>query len=231
MKKLALNVVALATMVIVTGGTVAAQLAPMPQPASAAQQAFEAGQHAQALQLIAEARARGEAGPQDTFLAAQAQLRSGQNELARAEFAQLAALGDETWRLVAESSTALIDNNLDHALALATQAVAGIDARIAATPPDTPVDAAAQVNDFPALYQLGLVQAKREEWAAAAATFERAAAANPSFAYAYYYAGLAWSRVKQVDRVSANFERFLILAPKAPEQAAVMSIMRTIRGR
>lgn len=222
MKRLALNVVALATAIIVAEGMIAAQVAPL-----TAQQAFEAGQHAQALQLIAEARARGESGLQDTFLAAQIHLRASQNELAKAELAQLAASGDATWRLVAESATALVDANPDHALALATQAVGGIDARIAALPPGTPP----QLNDFPAFYQLGLVQARREEWAAAAASFERAALANPSFAYAYYYAGLAWSRVKQTDRVAANFERFLALAPKAPEQAAVMGIMRTIRGR
>lgn len=202
-----------------------AQEAPAAAPASAAQQAFEAGQYDQSLQQIAEARTRGEAGPTETFLAAQAQLRRNDNEAARAEFAQLAAAGDDTWRLVAESSTALIDSNLDHSLALAEQAVGAIAARNAAAPAP-----AAGPADFAAHYQLGLVKARRGDWTGAAQAFEQAAALNPTFAYAYYYAGNSWSRVRQVDRVAINFERFLQLAPNAPERPAVMSIMRTVRG-
>ncbi len=199
--------------------------APAPTAVPAPQQSFEAGLYDQSLQQIAEARTRGEAGPTEAFLAAQAQLRRNDNEAARAEFAQLAAAGGDTWRLVAESSTALIDNNLDHALALAEQAVGAIAARNAAAPAP-----AAGPADFAAHYQLGLVKARRGDWAGAAQAFEQSAALNPTFAYAYYYAGNSWSRVRQVDRVAVNFERFLQLAPNAPERPAVMSIMRTVRG-
>lgn len=191
-----------------------------------AQQAFESGQYDRTLQLVAEARERNESNVLDTFLAAQTQLRRDDNDAARAEFARLGEAGDDGLRLVAQSSTALIDGNLDQALELATQAVNAINARNAAAPPD----AAAQLHDFPAFYQLGLVKVRQQEWQPAAEAFERAAQLNPTFAYAYYYAANAWSRIRQIERVGANFDRFLKLAPNAPERAAVQSVMRSMRG-
>lgn len=230
MKTLNIGVATLAIAAgVFAGRGMAAQVAPA-LAASAAQQAFEAGQLDQSLQLIAEARGRNEAGLPDTFLAAQVQLKRNQNEAAKAELAQLAAAGDDVLRLVAESSNAMIDGNFDGSLELANQAVNAITARTAAIPPGTPVDPAAQLRDFPAFYQLGLVKARRQDWQGSAEAFEHAALLNPSFAYAYYYAGNAWSRLRQADRVSANFERFLKLAPNAPERPAVSNIMRTIRG-
>jgi hypothetical protein len=49
-------------------------------------------------------------------------------------------------------------------------------------------------------------------------------------AYAHYYAGLMHYRAKQPDRMAIRFERFLQLAPDAPERPEVLQIMRTIRG-
>ena len=82
-----------------------------------------------------------------------------------------------------------------------------------------------------ALYQLGLVHSQRQDMAAAADAFEKAAALDPAFAYAHFYAGMAYSAVKRLDRVAVHFEAFLRLAPAAPERGAVESVMRTIRGK
>ena len=60
--------------------------------------------------------------------------------------------------------------------------------------------------------------------------FRRAAELNPSLAYAHYYGGLMHYRAKQPDRMATRFERFLQLAPDAPERPEVLQIMRTIRG-
>ena len=185
--------------------------------ASPAQRLFESGQYDQTVQAIAEARGREATGPQETFLAAHAYLRLNQNDLAKTEFGRLTESSDERWRLVGESSAALVDNNLDRSLELATQA--------ASMTPGGP-----DVRDFAVLYQLGLVKMRREDWAGSAEAFERAAQSNPAFAYAHYYAGLAYSRIQRLDRVAAHFEQFLKLAPDAPERSAVMSIMRTLRG-
>ena len=56
-------------------------------------------------------------------------------------------------------------------------------------------------------------------------------ALDPSFAHAYYYAGLSRYRANRPDLMAARFERFLKLAPDAPERTEVQQIMRTIRGR
>jgi tetratricopeptide (TPR) repeat protein len=79
--------------------------------------------------------------------------------------------------------------------------------------------------------QLGLVQARRQEWREAAESFDRVVEADPSNAYAYYYAGLMHYRGNRTDLMAVRFERFLKLAPEAPERPEVMQIMRTIRGR
>jgi len=54
---------------------------------------------------------------------------------------------------------------------------------------------------------------------------------DPTFAAAYYYAGLASSRVKRIDLMANNFGLFIKLAPNAPERPEVESILRTVRGR
>jgi hypothetical protein len=50
-------------------------------------------------------------------------------------------------------------------------------------------------------------------------------------AYAHYEAGMAFYKIKRIDRMAVYFENFLRVAPDAPESAAVQSIMRTVRGK
>ena len=73
--------------------------------------------------------------------------------------------------------------------------------------------------------------AKRQEWPAAAAEFDRVTEINPSNAYAHYNGGLMHYRANRPDRMANHFEQFLKLAPDAPERPEVMQIMRTVRGR
>ncbi len=203
-----------------------------PTPALSAQQLFEAGQYGPALQAIAQARQSAPPTPEQAFLAGQVYLRLNQNDNAKGEFARLVASDNPVWHLVGASAVALLDNHLDLALNEVTQAAALL-------PPDPPAPAHA-VGTPPAIprasekfhvaYQMGLVKARREDWQGAADAFARAARINPTFAYAHYYAGLAYSRLKRPDQVALYFEHFLSVAPKAPERSAVMSIMRTIRG-
>ena len=184
------------------------------QPAETSARAlFEAGQYEQAIRAVAQERQRGMNEPADIYLSAQSYERLGQPDRAKAEFALLDDLKDAAWRLVGDSAESLIDTDVEQALKAATQA--------AASAPDF----------FFAQYQLGLVKAERQDWTGAADAFERASQIDPTFAYAHYYAGLTYSKVKRVDRTATHFEVFLKLAPKAPERAAVESIMRTLRGR
>ena len=174
---------------------------------------FEAGQYEQALQAVAQERQHGMNEPADTYLSAQSYEKLGQPDRAKAEFALLERVEDAAWQLVGHSAGSLIDGDIEQALKAATQA--------AASAPDF----------FFAQYQLGLVKAERQDWTGTAEAFERATQIDPTFAYAHYYAGLAYSKVKRADRTATHFEVFLKLAPKAPERPAVESIMRTLRGR
>jgi len=183
------------------------------QVGESVRQRFEAGLYDEALQLVTERRHQNTATAGDIYLAAQILLKLGQRDQAKLEAARLSERSDGVWRLVAQSTVALIEDDTDHALTTAEQA--------AAEGPD----------QFFAFYQLGLVKATREDWSGAAGAFARASELDPAFAYARYHAGLSYSRIKRVDLTAVHFEAFLKLAPKAPERPAVESIMRTLRGR
>lgn len=52
---------------------------------------------------------------------------------------------------------------------------------------------------------------------------------KPDNAYAYYYAGLAYSALKRPDKMVDSFQTFLKLAPNAPESDKVRSLLRSAR--
>lgn len=172
------------------------------------QRLFESGQY----QLIVEA-AGTEASPAVLYTAGQSYQKLGDSGQAIEMYRRLASLPEgDPWRLIGQSAQQLAEEQTDAALETARQAVGAAA--------DTPE----------AHFQLGLVQAKRQDWREAAAAFDRAAELNPSLAYAHYYGGLMHYRAKQPDRMAVRFERFLQLAPDAPERPEVLQIMRTIRG-
>jgi tetratricopeptide (TPR) repeat protein len=176
------------------------------------QNLYEAGSYEQAVNAIAS---QGEqVPPASLYLAGQSFLRLNRHDEARAQFAKLASGGDPTsWSLVGESATAFLDGNSGLAIEKAKQAVA--------MAPD----------QFHPNYQLGLAYSAADQSEPAAASLAKAATIDPSFAYAHYYAGLAYSKLKQLDRMGTHLEYFLKLAPKAPERPAVESLMRSLRGR
>jgi tetratricopeptide (TPR) repeat protein len=174
---------------------------------------FDAGRYDEALSAIAAQT--GDPSPELIFLAGRSHLHANRPNDARAQFARLSSGVDPAtaWSLVGESAIALIDANPPLAIEKATQAVA--------LAPD----------QFHPNYQLGLAQSAAEQWEPAAAALEKASSINPASAYAHYFAGLAYSRLKQIDRMATHLEYFLKIAPNAPEQAAVMTLMRSVRGR
>lgn len=170
---------------------------------------FEAGRFQQVVDS-----AGGDAAPAVVYTAAQSHQKLGATSEARAAYEQLATLGeDDPWHFIGLSGQQLLDEQTDPALESAQRAVA----------------LAPRLAD--AHYQLGLVQAKREDWRAAAEAFDRAADLNPALAYAHYYGGLMHYRAGRPDRMANHFEQFLKLAPEAPERPEVLQIMRTVRGR
>lgn len=183
------------------------------QEGTSPQQLFEAGQNEQALQRIAEERGQGAPPASGAYLAGQILIKLHRDEDARQEFQRLVDAGDPILALVGQSALAVLNNENERAVELAAQAVA--------QGPDR----------FDAQYQLGHARSRFQDWAACAEAFHQAATLNPTFAYAHYYAGLSYSRIQRADRTSEHLERFLRLAPNAPERAAIESLMRTLRGR
>lgn len=151
------------------------------------------------------------ADPASTYVAAQAMVKADQVDRAREHFTRLRASDNAAWRLVAQSGDALIGGDTGGAVTLARQA--------------TEADGG---NPF-AFYQLGLAASKASDWGNATKSFARAIEVKPDFAYAHYYAALAYQRARQLPRTAEHFDAFLRLAPDAPERQAVQAIMRTLR--
>ena len=170
---------------------------------------FEAGQYQQVIDAAGP-----DAPPAVVFAAVQSQQKLGANDQAAALAQRLAELPeDSAWRYVGQSAEKLIAGDLDESLSAARRAT--------------------EISDdlADAHYQLGLVLARRQDWRDAAAAFDRATAIDAQYAYGYYYGGLMHYRANRPDLMAVRFERFLKLAPDAPERPEVLQIMRTIRGR
>ena len=179
------------------------------QDTSQVQKLFEAGQY----QRVVES-AQADGNPAVLYTAAQSHQKLGENDQAMEKYAALAARDEsDIWHFIGLSGQQLMQEDVEGALASARHAVE-MDGNMAE-----------------AHYQLGLVLAKRQEWDAAAAEFDRVTEINPSNAYAHYNGGLMHYRANRPDRMANHFEQFLKLAPEAPERAEVTQIMRTVRGR
>jgi tetratricopeptide (TPR) repeat protein len=175
--------------------------------AQTAQALYERGAYAEAAQSAA-----GNEDPANTYMAGQAYLKLDRPQDARNEFARLANGSDEAWKAVGQSAIALIDNNLDQAVAEGRRAseVGG-------------------GNGF-AFYQLGLAHLRRNEFDPASQALDRAAELMPGFAYAHYQAGVAHQRARRLNPMAEHFQAFLKLAPNAPESGQVQLALRALKG-
>jgi len=179
------------------------------QNASQVQKLFEAGQY----QRVVDS-AQPDGDPAVLYAAAQSHQKLGETGRAVETYIALASRDEgNAWHYVGLSGQQLLGDDLNAAVESARRAVQ-IDPDMAETH-----------------YQLGLVLAKREEWAPAATEFDKVTELSPSNAYAYYYGGLMHYRANRPDQMAIHFDRFLKLAPDAPERPEVMSIMKTVRGR
>jgi tetratricopeptide (TPR) repeat protein len=77
-------------------------------------------------------------------------------------------------------------------------------------------------------YELGLSYAVRNDFASAARIFDVCITTAPAFAYAYYQSALAYQHLDRPDIMANRFDRFVRLAPNAPERPEVESVLRTI---
>jgi len=177
-------------------------------PSSSVQALYEAGRDNEVLSRTASPSIPSE----EVWFGAQSLLRVGQRAEATEQFRRLRDTAEsEAFRRVADVALARLGNQSD-ALQIAQAASS-----------EFPGDAFVQ-------FEVGVTLAIQGDMAAAAIAFDAATSASPTFAYAYYQAGLAYSRVNRQDLMVARFETFVRLAPSAPERAQVESVLRTTRG-
>lgn len=78
-------------------------------------------------------------------------------------------------------------------------------------------------------YQMGLARFYQENWSAAAEQLNRAVETDSGLAYAYYYRGLTQDKLGRKDLLVNDMERFLTLAPNAPEAERAKAILRAVK--
>lgn len=169
------------------------------------QRLYQSGSYEQAVDA-----ARG-ADPASTYLAAQSLLKLERTDQAGAEMARLRDSDQPAWKFIGESGEALMSNDAGRAVELGRRAVEADGG-----------------NPF-AHYQLGLAASKAADWGTAVGGFTKAIELKPDFAYAHYYAALAYQRQRQLPKTAEHFDAFLRLAPEAPERSAVIAILRTLK--
>jgi len=169
------------------------------------QRLFQSGSYEQAVEAARDG------DPASTYLAAQSLMKLDRNDQANAQMARLKGNDQPAWRLIGESGEALIANDVSRAIDLARRAVEADGG-----------------NPF-AHYQLGISAAKASDWGGAVSALTKTIELKPDFAYAHYYAALAYQRQRLLPKTAEHFDAFLRLAPDAPERSAVAAILRTIK--
>jgi tetratricopeptide (TPR) repeat protein len=171
---------------------------------------YEAGRYQDVVSRVS-AMPPDAASPRELWFAGQSYVSLGQQAEAQATFERLQTSGDDAWRATARLAAATVSGD-----------GAAIDAARGA--------AAAHPGHPFAQYQLGVALMRQGALADAAAALDRSAAADPTLAYAYYYAGLAYQKLNRPDVMANRFDTFLRLAPNAPQRPEVQAIMTTLRG-
>lgn len=78
-------------------------------------------------------------------------------------------------------------------------------------------------------YQLGVTQAFKQNWSAALEQLNRAIDMDSGLAYAYYYRAIAQDKLGRKDQLVNDMNRFLALAPNAPEAEQARAILRAVK--
>jgi tetratricopeptide (TPR) repeat protein len=89
----------------------------------------------------------------------------------------------------------------------------------------------ARSSGFGALvpYQIGVTRLFQEQWQPALDQLTQAIESDSGLAYAYYYRGLAAEKLNRKDLLVNDMERFLKIAPDAPEAERARMILRAVK--
>jgi len=178
-------------------------------PSSTIQGLYESGEDREVVDRVKNSLPTAITGA-DRWFAAQSQLRLGlRND----------AIND---------LTALTQADADPAVQVAAQLAIGRLTNDDATLGQARAAAGAYPESLFVQYELGLSYAVRNDFASAARIFDACIATAPAFAYAYYQSALAYQHLDRPDIMANRFDRFVRLAPNAPERPEVESLLRTI---
>jgi tetratricopeptide (TPR) repeat protein len=75
-------------------------------------------------------------------------------------------------------------------------------------------------------FQIGVTRVFQEQWQPALDQLNRAVEMDSGLAYAYFYRGLAAEKLGRKDLLVNDMERFLALAPTAPEAERAKAVLR-----
>ena len=78
-------------------------------------------------------------------------------------------------------------------------------------------------------YQIGVTRAFQEQWQPALDNLNKALEMDSGLAYAYYYRGLAAEKLGRKDLLINDMERFVALAPNAPDAERAKAILRAAK--
>ncbi len=74
-------------------------------------------------------------------------------------------------------------------------------------------------------YQVGLSYAFQRQWTQAKESFDAVLEQDERFAHAYYYRAIAWDKLKHKGQMLVDFDRFVKLAPTAPESSHARALL------
>jgi len=74
-------------------------------------------------------------------------------------------------------------------------------------------------------YELGRTSLYRKKYQDAVDALDQAVSIDAGIPHAYYYRGIAWDKLGKKEKLINDFERFLKLAPNAPEAAFAKSVV------
>lgn len=161
----------------------------------------------------------------------------GESEARLRKATELAPSDPEAWVWLGE--TYLRQRNMgaaDGAFRKAAEVAGGNDyylgvARQRLRQYDEAIAAFGRARGFGALvpYQIGVTRVFQEQWQPALDQLTQAIDADPSLAYAYYYRGRAAEKLGRKDLLVNDMERFLNLAPNAPEADQARAILRSVK--
>lgn len=79
-------------------------------------------------------------------------------------------------------------------------------------------------------YYTGLSFAFEQNWQKAKESLDRVIAKDERFAYAYFYRGLVWDKLGRKDNMLVDMDRFVKLAPDAPDAGKAKALLAAASG-